>query len=144
MICLSISQRVQSYCVFFFFNSSANTFFSQIYPTKRMFIVYRSSSLILVAVAVIDGLIHRSLSFTCDLPTQMKRRHAPAQYPISVATTPSSAEGISRVDDVADGNSSQQEYGKTLPLTNTYARCSSCQALFCLRPEDLGAGGKGR
>lgn len=130
--------------IVFLKNSSANTFISQTYPTKRMFILYRSSSLVLVAVAVIDGLIHRSLSFTCDMPTRMKRRHAPSQYPISVATTPSSAEGISRVDDVGDGNSSQQEYGKTLPLTNTYARCSSCQALFCLRPDDLGATGKGR
>jgi hypothetical protein len=109
-----------------------------------MFILHKSSSFVLFVVAAIDGLVHRSFSFTCDLPIHMKRRYSIRQHPFSVATTPSSAEGITRHEEVGDGNSSQQEYGKSLPLTSTYARCSSCQALFCLRPEDLGVAGKGR
>jgi hypothetical protein len=44
----------------------------------------------------------------------------------------------------AAASSSQSDYGGSLPLPNTYVRCSKCQAHFALQPDDLGERGKGR
>jgi len=46
-----------------------------------------------------------------------------------------------------DGDKSvcqQSEYGKTLPLPDTYVKCGRCQSTFAMRESDLGDEGRGR
>lgn len=107
-----------------------------------MFSVYVPSTLLLVMAAALNGFAYHAIAFSHSFPIKTERS-AIRQRAFSVATTPSSAEGISS-DQKEKGKSSQQEYGKSLPLPSTYARCASCQAHFALRPEDLGETGKGR
>mmetsp|Transcript_12907 Transcript_12907/g.16308 ORF Transcript_12907/g.16308 Transcript_12907/m.16308 type:complete len:224 (-) Transcript_12907:355-1026(-) len=69
---------------------------------------------------------------------------------VNIASTPTSfrssnnvATCLTRSLTSSLGMSQQAEYGKELPLPNTYVRCGRCDSYFALKEEDLGKA-KGR
>ena len=50
----------------------------------------------------------------------------------------------STMEKSADSPSRQPEYGRTLNLPSTYAKCSKCFSVYALTDDDLGEQGRGR
>lgn len=97
-----------------------------------------SSSLCTLLVAIMAI----AASTTCAFSSSSLPKSRSGRTSLAVATPPTD---IDTTDTAASNNpgSRQSEYGKTLPLPETYVQCGRCKASFALTADDLGTVGKG-